>query len=189
MFVIYNILTLLLGIFFSKDRREEVIEIEETPEYVTLPDATDGVKLMSQGEWMKGCPEGGEQNFLFGLYQHLTDGVCLCPTCGDHSISRRKSDFFALYVRTTHEYFVRTLLLMLTFSLISMAIHNTSCRFWSTSVPAASGPFVSLAERPFRGNELMTHSFIVLSFRVLSLAWDFTWWSGWSTIIMMTPHQ
>jgi hypothetical protein len=86
-----------LGIFFSKDRREEVIEMEEAPEYVTLPNTTQRIKLMSQGEWMKGCPEGGEQSFLFGLYHQLSEGVCRCP-CGDYSIPRQKSDFFALYV-------------------------------------------------------------------------------------------
>jgi hypothetical protein len=53
---------------------------------------------MSQGEWMKGCPEGGEQSFLFGLYHQLAEGACPCP-CGQHALPRTKSDFFGLYVR------------------------------------------------------------------------------------------
>lgn len=84
------------GIFFSKDRREEVIEVEETPEVVHL----DGleVSLMTQGEWMKGCPEGGEQGFLFSLYQTLTGEDCPCPyQCGSMA-KRTKADFFALHV-------------------------------------------------------------------------------------------
>lgn len=36
------------GIFFSKDRREEVIEIEEEPEMVQMPGSSTMVKLMSQ---------------------------------------------------------------------------------------------------------------------------------------------
>jgi hypothetical protein len=85
------------GIFFSKDRREEVIEVEEEPEYTVAGDGSR-IPLMSQGDWMKGCPEGGEQGFLFGLYQQLSDGSVACPACSKHSIKRKKSDFFALYV-------------------------------------------------------------------------------------------
>ncbi|KAI0787135.1 hypothetical protein BC629DRAFT_1582278 [Irpex lacteus] len=60
------------SIFFSKDRREEVIEVEEESE-----------TIMTQGQWMKGCPEGGEQSFLFGLYSELSEGACKCPHgCG-----------------------------------------------------------------------------------------------------------
>ncbi|TFK75935.1 hypothetical protein BDN72DRAFT_786105 [Pluteus cervinus] len=86
------------GIFFSKDRREEVIEVEEDPELVQLPGALQKVKLMSQGDWMKGCPEGGEQSFLFALYTQLAEGECPCPQqdCG-YSVSRKKSDFFAIH--------------------------------------------------------------------------------------------
>lgn len=89
---------LSLGIFFSKDRKEEVIEVEEQPEVIHVPGSIGKqVKLMTQGEWMKGCPEGGEQSFLFSLYSQLTEGVCSCPHCGV-SVKRNKYDFFALYV-------------------------------------------------------------------------------------------
>ncbi|KAJ7700058.1 hypothetical protein B0H17DRAFT_1048399 [Mycena rosella] len=77
-------------VFFSKDHREEIIEVEEEPELV---------KLMTQGEWMKGCPppSGGEQSFLFALYSQLSEGKCVCPhECGS-SVLRKKSDFFPLY--------------------------------------------------------------------------------------------
>ncbi|KNZ79827.1 Baculoviral IAP repeat-containing protein 6, partial [Termitomyces sp. J132] len=84
------------GIFFSKDRKEEVIEVEEQPEVVQVPGCTEQVKLMTQGEWMKGCPEGGEQSFLFSLYSQLTEGKCPCPNCGA-PVKRNKHDFFALY--------------------------------------------------------------------------------------------
>ncbi|KAJ8086580.1 hypothetical protein AAF712_002010 [Marasmius tenuissimus] len=85
------------GIFFSKDRREEVIEVEEEPEVVTLPDINASVKLMTQGQWMKGCPEGGEQSFLFALYSQLSEGTCPCPQGCGTSVARKKSDFFAIY--------------------------------------------------------------------------------------------
>ncbi|TCD63872.1 hypothetical protein EIP91_004811 [Steccherinum ochraceum] len=85
------------GIFFSKDRREEVIEVEEEPESVFVPDADEKAKLMTQGQWMKGCPEGGEQSFLFSLYQELTDGTCRCPNGCKTSISRQKRDFFPIF--------------------------------------------------------------------------------------------
>ncbi|VDB85365.1 unnamed protein product [Peniophora sp. CBMAI 1063] len=85
------------GIFFSKERKEEVIEVEEVPETVYLPKADEKVALMTQSQWMKGCPEGGEQSFLFSLYTQLSEGRCLCPhDCGG-AVDRRKSDFFALY--------------------------------------------------------------------------------------------
>jgi hypothetical protein len=53
---------------------------------------------MSQGEWMKGCPEGSEQSFLFTLYHSLTDGTLSCMNCQQHIAHRKKSDFFALHV-------------------------------------------------------------------------------------------
>lgn len=46
---------------------------------------------------MKGCPEGGEQSFLFGLYDQLSGSLCPCPEC-KHPYQRKKSDFFAIYV-------------------------------------------------------------------------------------------
>lgn len=86
------------GIFFSKDRREEVIEVEEEPEMVSVPDYSEKVRLMTQGEWMKGCPEGGEQGFLFSLYTELSEGACSCPYGCEFSAPRSKSDFFAIFV-------------------------------------------------------------------------------------------
>lgn len=87
------------GIFFSKDRKEEVIEVEEEPEIIF----SDGqqVSLMTQGEWMKGCPEGGEQGFLFQLYQSLSFGSCPCPYQCGATVDREKSHFFAVQVRRT----------------------------------------------------------------------------------------
>lgn len=86
------------GIFFSKDRREEVIEVEEEPEVVLISEVNERVKLMTQGQWMKGCPEGGEQSFLFGLYSELSEGECKCPNSCGASVERKKSDFFAIFV-------------------------------------------------------------------------------------------
>ncbi|KDQ64475.1 hypothetical protein JAAARDRAFT_28107 [Jaapia argillacea MUCL 33604] len=84
------------GIFFSKDRREEVIEVEEEPISLFIPEWNCRAKIMSQGEWMKGCPEGGEQSFLFSLYSQLSDGECPCPHGCGASVRRKKSDFFAM---------------------------------------------------------------------------------------------
>lgn len=86
------------GIFFSKDRREEVIEVDEDSEVAFIPEANEPVKLMTQGQWMKGCPEGGEQSFLFALYTELTHGQCRCPQDCGSSVTRKKSDFFAIFV-------------------------------------------------------------------------------------------
>ncbi|KAK7676142.1 hypothetical protein QCA50_020892 [Cerrena zonata] len=84
------------GIFFSKDRREEVIEVEEEPETAIMGDDNE-VKLMTQGQWMKGCPEGGEQGFLFGLYNLLSESDCQCPNGCEYTIKRKKRDFFPLF--------------------------------------------------------------------------------------------
>lgn len=86
-----------LGIFFSKDRREEVIEVEETPVFVTVGDNLK-VPLMTQGEWMKGCPEGGEQGLLFQLYSKLSGETVPCPSGCGRSIVMDKSLFFAIWV-------------------------------------------------------------------------------------------
>jgi len=91
------LLFILLGIFFSKDRREEVIEVEETPEYVELGSGLT-VPLMTQGEWMKGCPEGGEQGLLFQLYSRLSGEPLKCPSGCGHSISTDRALFFATWV-------------------------------------------------------------------------------------------
>lgn len=75
-----------------------MIEVEEVAEYDMVPELGE-VKLMTQGEWMKGCPEGSEQQFLFSLYTELIDGRCKCPQECGQTFPRRKSDFFALHVR------------------------------------------------------------------------------------------
>ncbi|KAG6337349.1 hypothetical protein ID866_1722 [Astraeus odoratus] len=85
------------GIFFSKDRREDVIEVEEEAEFTALPSSQEPVKLMTQGEWMKGCPEGNEQSFLFALYDYLCRGSCVCPLECGYKVPRKKSDFFSLF--------------------------------------------------------------------------------------------
>lgn len=56
------------------------------------------VKLMTQGQWMKGCPEGGEQGFLFSQYHELSEGRCPCPHGCGATVPRQKQDFFALFV-------------------------------------------------------------------------------------------
>ncbi|KAI0268350.1 hypothetical protein BC834DRAFT_869029 [Gloeopeniophorella convolvens] len=85
------------GIFFSKDRREEVIEVEEEPEIEYMPQEKERVKLMTQNQWMKGCPEGAEQGFLFSLYSQLIEGTCPCPSACGYSIPRTKSQFFSVF--------------------------------------------------------------------------------------------
>ncbi|CUA76927.1 hypothetical protein RSOLAG22IIIB_02407 [Rhizoctonia solani] len=85
------------GIFFSKDRKEEVIEVEEEPELIFIPGNADPIPLMTQSEWMKGCPEGGEQGFLFQLYNGLSTGSCACPSQCGASTTRSKKDFFAIH--------------------------------------------------------------------------------------------
>lgn len=47
---------------------------------------------------MKGCPEGGEQSFLFSLYSQLSADSAPCPHDCGATISRAKGDFFALHV-------------------------------------------------------------------------------------------
>lgn len=86
------------GIFFSKDRREEVIEVEEEPESATLSGSKEPVKLMMQGDWMKGCPEGNEQSFLFALYDFLSNNKCPCPQSCGYKLDRKRSDFFPFFV-------------------------------------------------------------------------------------------
>ncbi|KZS97566.1 hypothetical protein SISNIDRAFT_449083 [Sistotremastrum niveocremeum HHB9708] len=85
------------GIFFSKDRREEVIEMEDRPEFFKIPGFNDSIKIMSQSEFMSGCPEGGEQGFLFALYNQLANETFKCPTTCGHTFKRNKADFFAIY--------------------------------------------------------------------------------------------
>lgn len=51
------------GVFFSKDRREEVVEVDEKPESFQLVVAgkSEEGEVCTFGEWMRGCPEKGEQ--------------------------------------------------------------------------------------------------------------------------------
>ncbi|KAH9939239.1 ubiquitin conjugating enzyme family protein [Epithele typhae] len=85
------------GIFFSKDRKEEVIEVEEEPEMVKLPRCTEKMPLMTQGQWMKGCPEGSEQSFLFSLYRELGEGSVPCPHGCGATYNRQKSNFWTIF--------------------------------------------------------------------------------------------
>lgn len=72
--------------------------MEEEPEFVTLSGLKEPVKLMMQGDWMRGCPEGNEQSFLFSLYDYLNNDKCPCPQSCGYSIDRKRSDFFPLFV-------------------------------------------------------------------------------------------
>jgi len=57
------------GIFFSKDRTEQVVEDVENPEWVDAPVPTGTAgdaeifarsRVLSLSDWMKGCPEGSK---------------------------------------------------------------------------------------------------------------------------------
>ncbi|GMK56582.1 hypothetical protein CspeluHIS016_0304220 [Cutaneotrichosporon spelunceum] len=86
------------GVFFSKDRIERLVEpvLEEMYATVNLPpggsDARGkparelNVRILSRGEWMSGCPEGGEQSFLFQLYNYLSEGSMACANGCGHSV-------------------------------------------------------------------------------------------------------
>ncbi|KAF7288255.1 hypothetical protein HMN09_01415700 [Mycena chlorophos] len=62
-------------IFFSKDHREEVIEIEEEPgnrpKSLSLRGATELVKILPQGEWMKGSDMSDRSVLYFKLLEWL----------------------------------------------------------------------------------------------------------------------
>lgn len=93
------------GIFFSKNRVEEIIEPIETEEttIISIPGgSTNEVKILGRGEWMSGCPEGGEQSFLFQLYNTLEEGRMTCSSGCGHSFTRKKQDFFCLFVNFNH---------------------------------------------------------------------------------------
>lgn len=111
----------LPGVFFSKTRREEVTEMIEEPEYALVspgpnagttfsgPASSAGSKikvtLLSQGDFMRGCPETSEQVHLFSLYNKLSEQSRKCPnwqTCGG-DIKLQKSDFVAIYVSALGE--------------------------------------------------------------------------------------
>ncbi|KAJ7283680.1 ubiquitin conjugating enzyme family protein [Mycena rebaudengoi] len=83
---------------YSKDHRAERIELEEEPEIVTLPEINENAKIMSQDDWMKGCPppSGGEQSHLLQLYIKLSEGECECPQKCGLSVLRKQQDFFVI---------------------------------------------------------------------------------------------
>lgn len=112
------------GIFFSKDRREEVIEVEEDPEIIVIPGQDGLVKLMTQSQWMKGCPEGGEQGFLFSLYNELSHDPCQCPNGCGYSVARNKGDFFPVLVSQPNPRFLMVWLLNLHSRAISLPMHS-----------------------------------------------------------------
>ncbi|KIY34108.1 ubiquitin-conjugating enzyme family protein [Cryptococcus gattii E566] len=88
------------GIFFSKDRVEDIIEPIETEETtaISIPGInTTEVKILGRGEWMSGCPESGEQSFLFQLYNTLEEGRMSCSAGCGHSFTRKREDFFCLF--------------------------------------------------------------------------------------------
>ncbi|WVO14986.1 hypothetical protein L204_102629 [Cryptococcus depauperatus] len=88
------------GIFFSKDRVEEIIEPIEKENLVDiyLPNGKSlQVGILERGEWMSGCPEGGEQSFLFQLYDMLEDCQMPCSSGCGFLFTRHKRDFFSLF--------------------------------------------------------------------------------------------
>ena len=111
------------GIFFSKDRVEQIVEPTEKPQMVTVKSTggdgrqkTEKVRLMGRGEWMSGCPEGSgssllgfgrstlmaspdEQSHLFQLHTMFSD-PCPCPSPGCSKVfDRAQNHFFAIMVR------------------------------------------------------------------------------------------
>lgn len=98
------------GVFFSKDRTERLVEpvLEEIYATVKLPHGRTGavedpatelnVRILSCGEWMSGCPEGGEQSFLFQLYNYLSEGSMACANGCGHTVRREPEHFFPLFV-------------------------------------------------------------------------------------------
>ncbi|KAG9038360.1 hypothetical protein FRB95_001772 [Tulasnella sp. JGI-2019a] len=103
------------GIFFSKSRREEVTEIDEEPEYasVAVTVTTEGnfitgsasttniqkLPILSQADFMRGCPEASEQSYLFSLYNKLSEPSRKCPNwqnCGGE-VKTAKSEFLTIY--------------------------------------------------------------------------------------------
>jgi hypothetical protein len=165
------------GIFFSKDRQEETIEVEELPEMAFV--RGQKVPVMTQGEFMKGCPEGGEQGFLFSLYMRLTGGTCPCPKGCGWAYERLKPDFFAVFVcPTTSLRFFR--LTHCYVSPISQNMLNIFVR-WSNnivqhaatnSVPVA-GKVIASGMLDRRTSDLIRSSTARI-FKVLSLAWGST---------------
>ena len=95
------------GVFFSKDRVEEIVEPIEQLQRCTI-DASFGrkltVEILGPGRWMSGCPEAGEQSHLFQLYSLLESESFHCPYGCGTTMSRKEGDFFALFVRPHSSY-------------------------------------------------------------------------------------
>ncbi|KAK4687368.1 hypothetical protein P7C73_g2746, partial [Tremellales sp. Uapishka_1] len=91
------------GVFFSKDRVEQIVEPSEKEEWATIvPCGKKGarklkVRVLGKQEWMSGCPEGNEQSFLFQLYSLLEEAEVGCSSNCGHVFKKYKSDFFALF--------------------------------------------------------------------------------------------
>lgn len=132
---------LYLGIFFSKSRREEVVEVDEEPEYTQ--NATLGkLPILSRGDWMRGCPEASEQTHLFSLYNKASEPSRKCNACST-LIPISKGDLLTIYVRTLP--LSLTLNIHLTCSLTAefRALHRVftrKCRSQVPQMPAGSLP-------------------------------------------------
>ena len=96
--------------------------MEEDPETIAIPGQDGPVKLMTQSQWMKGCPEGGEQGFLFSLYNELSRDPCQCPNKCGFSVARNKGDFFPVLVSQNHR-----LLTVCFLNLYPRAISPSTC--------------------------------------------------------------
>ena len=83
---------------FSKNRRKEVVEIEEEPEFVKVHGYSQKLRVISLDEWKKGCPEGDEQFDLVSLYSQLGERDCYCPKRCGLKVKRNKADLFAIHV-------------------------------------------------------------------------------------------
>ncbi|KLT45850.1 hypothetical protein CC85DRAFT_86895 [Cutaneotrichosporon oleaginosum] len=60
------------------------------------------VRILSRGEWMSGCPEAGEQSFLFQLYNFLSEGSMACANRCGYTVPRMPQHFFPLFADFTN---------------------------------------------------------------------------------------
>ncbi|KAG8955660.1 hypothetical protein FRC04_007651 [Tulasnella sp. 424] len=84
------------GIFFSKTRREEVVEVDEEPEYVQNAALGQKLPILTRGDWMRGCPEASEQTHLFSLYNKASEPSRKCNACNT-VIPISKADLLTIY--------------------------------------------------------------------------------------------
>lgn len=98
--------------------------MEEDPEIIVIAGQDGPVKLMTQSQWMKGCPEGGEQGFLFSLYNELSHGPCQCPGKCSYSVPRNKGDFFPVIVSQSTPRFLMVWSLNLCSRVISLSMYS-----------------------------------------------------------------